>query len=236
MIIFGDVGTGKTLMATMMAMNDDTTRALYANYKINLPRFKQLEPQMLNEINTPSLVIIDEAYAWLESRMSGADINRYMSYILFQSRKRKIDFVLTTQLLSTLDLRFKGLTEVYMMAEKTNYGFQYTAISGKGGARRKFHLPQIVAERYYPCYDTFEKIDPMDDGLILKVTPDKRVIVPKLDEIIEQMTQIAPLGKWTMPMVKAFCIENGLKVTSYADMLHGRLKLNAYREAAQNAD
>src|SRR4030042_4075128 len=121
--IEGDVGSGKTLLSTFMAIDDP--RPVYANYKINIPNFKPLKPEMLWELNKPTLIILDEAYTWLENRTSGKPINRYMSYILFQSRKRGLDFILTDQIVGTIDPRYRWMINFDIQSEVHEHGFLY---------------------------------------------------------------------------------------------------------------
>jgi hypothetical protein len=229
--IFGDVGSGKTLLAVILAMNDD--RPIYANFKIDSPRYRPLEPEMLATLGEePCLVIIDEAYIWLESRLSGKDINRYMSYILFQSRKRLISFILTVQLLSTIDLRFKGLTDTYVLAQRTKLGFKYTMMYPGHRKRKKFTLSYIAAQRYFPMYDTMQKIDPIDDNMIYNVTRDKASLLPKLDLIIEEMLKEAPADRWSKGMIADYCLEQGHPFL-FHDMLFNRLKRRCVIEETQ---
>jgi hypothetical protein len=217
----------------MLALNEKD-KPIMANYKINSPLWSNLEPQMLYDIDRPTTVVIDESYSWLESRMSGAEVNRYLSYILFQERKRGIDFILTAQLSSTIDLRFKGLADLYIVAEKVNGGFKYNVIRKDGQGRKTFMLSEFAASKYYPAYDTMQKVDPIDQGMIYNVTPDKRVIIPELDRILDDMVEESP--KWTMPMIKDFCLENGLKINVWADKLYARLKRRQNQQALREAE
>lgn len=222
-IIYGDIGSGKTLLATAIAVNEKD-RDIYSNYKIKCDRWNNLEPQMLYGINKPTLAILDEAYSYLESRMSGKDINRYLSYILFQSRKRHIDFILTAQLLSTIDLRYKGLADTYIYAERTKNSFNYVAMFPGRRSRRIFTMPFDIAGKYFTLYDTFEKVDPIDDELMYKVTPDKSTFIPELDTIIADMLKMR--NDWTKGMVDAYCLEK-LLPHSYVDLLYNRMRLKA---------
>lgn len=123
--VVSDVRQGKTLWTTIVAINEYnhafrnryTPRPLFANYKINLPNWHPLKPETLFAINKKryprSLVLLDEAYAWIESRGSGSsNLNKFMSYILFQSGKRGIDFMLTDQIEGTIDTRYRQLLNI----------------------------------------------------------------------------------------------------------------------------
>lgn len=222
MVIYGDLGSGKTSLAVMLAINDE--RQVYANFNIKSDRFHALEPQHLHDINSPTLVIIDEAYNWLESRLSGKDINRYLSYVLFQSRKRQIDFIITAQLLSSIDLRFKSMADMYVLAEKTREGFRYTVMyPGRKHSRKVLTMTYGIAQRYFPFFDTYEKVDPIDDELILRVTPNRSQVIPELDKIIMKMLQEHPANKWTTGMVEDYCLENK-HPHMYYRWLHNRIK------------
>jgi hypothetical protein len=225
-IIYGDIGMGKTLLATIMALCDD--RPVLCNYKIDCDRYKGLEPQDLNAVNKPTLVVIDEAYAWLDARLSGKDINRYLSYILFQSRKRQIDFILTAQLLSTIDLRFKGMADVYVLCEKDATGFHFLFMwPGKG--KRAFYLSMEQALQYFPKYDTWEKVDPIDDNLLVKIMPHKEQLLPEIDRIIALMVVETPVEKWTKGMVQDYCLEHKHPF-EYRDMIYNRMRRRAVNE------
>jgi hypothetical protein len=226
-IIFGDVGTGKTLLAAIMAIHD--SRKVLANFEIKIDRWSMLEPQMLNDIHEPTLVIIDEAYSWLESRMSGNAINRYLSYCLFQSRKRQVDFVLTAQLLSTLDLRFKNMADVYIVAERNRKGFVYTVVYPGRRGRKVLTMSLETASKYWDKYDTMQLINPIDDELLYKVTPDKSSVLPTIDGAIEDLIKERPANEWTKGMVSDFCLDK-MFPHSYVELIYNRLKRKYVRD------
>lgn len=220
-VIYGSMGAGKTLFACWLAVNDD--RMVASNFKLEIPGWKPLEPQDLVEVNEPTLVIIDEAYVWLESRLSGQDINRFMSYILFQSRKRSIDFVITTQLLSAIDLRFKNLADVFIEAIREPDGFKYVAHFPGRRKTRAFRLSVSVAEPYFKLYNTMEKISPIDDELVYRVTTNKATIKQDLEVVVNKMLDIAPAKKWTVAAVEDYVMENELPY-HFRKLLYGRMK------------
>jgi hypothetical protein len=156
--ISGPLGTGKTLFMTWLA-SKVKDRPIYANYHLKMPNYRELKmADLLGFKNEQAIICIDEAYVLLESRNSMDIMNQYVSYILFQSRKRGLDFIVTAQLNSTLDLRYKELTDVFISAAKSKIGFQY-AIKYAGRAKL-FTLPFKQAEKIYPLYDTTELVIP----------------------------------------------------------------------------
>jgi len=233
-VIVGDLGSGKTLLATLIAAHDD--RPVYANYAMRLDndRYHQLEPQMLEKLNTPSLIVLDEAYLYLESRLSGRDLNLYMDYILLQSRKRKMDFVLTTQMVSALDKRFRNLADVLIIAERTKEGFAYHLIfPGKGG-NKTFTMTWSTAQKYFPLYDTYEVISPIDDSMRFNIIPNKADLIPELDKIIEDMLTEHDEKHWTKGMVEDYTLEHMLPF-AYSRMLYNRIKRQASDEVEDDA-
>jgi deoxyadenosine/deoxycytidine kinase len=223
----GDVGSGKTLLTTHIANKD--TRPVFANYHINIPRFTYLEPEMLFSMknkNEPRIVIIDEAYNWLESRLSGRPINVYSSYILFQSRKRGIDFFLTDQLFETIDLRFRKMVNIEIYCEAVPEGFEY--IIQKISRRKVFKpkkliMPYKYAETIFPLYDSWEFIDPIDKDMMFKVSQNKTSIIEDIDKIVDELLEIAEAKSYTKGIVEDYCLRNDYP-DSYVKMIFNTIK------------
>lgn len=156
-IVTGDLGSGKTLFLTYIAKN--TKKRIYSNYKLYLNTYHKLTIKKLLELKEEenALVFIDEAYTWLESRASGRDTNQVLSYIYFQSRKRKLDFFLTAQLTHTIDRRFRELYDYVVHCEVKGAYFHYS-IYDRYKLRGHFKLRVDLAEKYFPLYDTMEII------------------------------------------------------------------------------
>jgi hypothetical protein len=51
---------------------------------------------------------VDEAQLYFDCRLSGTKKNRLFSYIMLQTRKRKMDMYLTTQQLGNVDVRIRN--------------------------------------------------------------------------------------------------------------------------------
>lgn len=224
----GDVGSGKTLYATYSALRD--TRTVYSNYEIlNCDRYKHLEPETLYEIKKekPSLIVIDEAYNWLDSRVSGRAINRYLSYILFQSRKRGMAVILTDQLSGTIDLRFREMTNFEIHCQAINEGFEYI-IHKLGRSRRPYTpqkqiMPLSIAEKIYPRYNTWELINPIDDDLLYTISQDRTKIRDKTDEIVKILLKQAPAKSFTKAAITDYCDRNK-HPKSFIDSIYNAIK------------
>jgi len=223
-VVLGDVGSGKTLIATILAIRSN--KKIYANYTIKDEKFTKIEPIDLATLNEKAIIIIDEAYDWLESRISGRDINRFLSYILFQSRKRGIDFTLTAQLFSTIDVRFRQMANYFILAEEHPDGFAYKLIKNslKHYGRVSFLLPFSEAEKYYDKYDTFEIINPIDDNMLEAVASTPIEFNKRIDKIIKELKSKFTLKKYTLPFVKNYLVRNNYSL-KYASFIHTRINL-----------
>lgn len=220
--IVGDRGSGKTLIATALAVDDDDERPIYANYKINSPRWTRLEPSMLLDLRD-CVVVMDEAYLWLDCRTRGK-LQEYMSYVLFQSRKDGIDFITTSQLFGSLDLRFRELAEVIVMAEHKKDGFHYVVMrqSNTNPQVRKLFLPNVTAARVFPLYDTNEKL-PINPDLVGAAVQDKAVLLPEVDRLVKILEAENDLRKLSKPAVKNWCLRAGVSSTM-ADLVFDAVK------------
>ena len=228
--VTGSVGSGKTLFITAaMLMNKD--KPIYANYKIKSDQYQELLPETLLDAEmTGSSVGIDEAYIWLESRLSGKPMNLYLSYILFQSRKRNMDLYLTDQILSTIDLRFRELTDYEVKCKsvpnaKNPKGFFYKIIDRTGFKPHAFtmYLPIEKAAMYFDSYNSWELINPIDDELIAKISKSKKNIVKQIDEIVHNIRGEFPnLKKFPKGIVADYCLNNDLP-KSFVDMIYNSL-------------
>ncbi len=221
MAIVGNKGSGKTLLATAMAANDG--RRILSNYVLRLPNYAPVEPEDLYSITEPTLVILDEAYTWLESRVSGNVLNRYLSYILFQSRKRQIDFILTAQMFETVDRRFRGQTDIYVEADPTVFAFVYRFMA-PGRKPRTMALARDVAEKYFPLYDTLEVVDPLDDEMLYEVCTDPTKAHKEAERVLAELLEISPAITWTQAAIDGYCMEKGY-YRVIAKMVWGKVSL-----------
>lgn len=230
--IIGDVGSGKTLLATYLAQKDfvKRNRKILSNYKINLPTYVDLKPESLLELKDSSkdsaLIVIDEAYTWLESRLSGRNINLFMSYILFQSRKRGLDIVITDQLIGTIDLRFRQMTNYEIQCQNINKGFEYILfkVNKYSNAKPvKFIMPYSIAEKIYPLYDSWQMISSIDDSLIYSISKDKTAQLEMIEAIKKDILDMYPANYVTKGIVEFWLMQNGFH-QSMRDNVYNAIK------------
>lgn len=161
-VVLGNKGSGKSYL--LMRFGIQSKRDVYSNFRIDIPNYKPLEVIDFIELPNNVDVLIDEAYTWLESRTSGFFLNRFLSYILWQSRKRTIDIYLSAQRFRSLDLRFRDEADVIVKCEPRENlkrdDFIYTFLWVADNKRAKFRIPYSEAKKYFVKYDTFEIVEP----------------------------------------------------------------------------
>lgn len=164
--IFGDIGSGKTLYTTWYVLRYYCEQGLYrscfANYHIKSPNSKRpvhlLTQEEFHKLGSfqDALVVLDEAYLWMDSRMSGTKRNREVSYLILQSRKRGFDIIYNAQAASSVDLRLRRFTQIAILAERRNAGFKYTTTYN--GRLKETFLSDENAGKVFPYFDTHEII------------------------------------------------------------------------------
>lgn len=224
-VILGPKGSGKTLFGTLMAL--DSKRTVYANYRIEIENHKPLEVIDFLDLPNNVDVIIDEAYTWIEARISGFFLNRFLSYILWQSRKRTIDIYLTAQRFRSIDLRFREEVDVIVKCKpRTNLDsddFEFEILWVVENKKTKLKMSYEDAKEIFPLYDTFEIVEPY--GLeemkfkIRETVPEERwEIACEIGEAIKE-----DIKEITHPRVKASLLRNGYK-TTYESLVYIYLK------------
>jgi hypothetical protein len=231
-LIEGTYGTGKTLLATWAALHSDVK--VMANYEIKSPLYSPLSLPEVADSKEPLLAILDEAYIYLESRTSGKDVNIYMSYLLFQSRKRGVDFILTQQLNKTIDVRFREMADVRVLASKSDKGFSYDVFNANEDYLGNWEIPMALAEtKIFPFYSTYQTINPGKDMAKELTLVEPSDVQATISKIISDLESEAPLKVWTKSTISDYCLEH-LYPGSYADKVYARIKRMGNKETYKN--
>jgi hypothetical protein len=236
--IIGDVGSGKTLILAMILSESEVP--VYANFHLYFdrvrnitldfyPEFTLLTPEMLNTLNTGSSVGIDEAYTWLESRVSGSKaMNMYLSYIVFQARKKNMGLYTTSQLIESLDIRYRLMANYELYCENVDEGFKYEF--KKISRYHNYHpivftIPYEVAESYYQIYDTNELLNPIDDNMLFDISKDKAPMLEEIDSIVDVLLKKNAANKYTKGMIEVWCLKQKPPIPKkMADRIYNAMK------------
>jgi hypothetical protein len=213
-IIVGTMGSGKTLLMTHFATKINN-KPIYSNYEIKVRNYKKLEAIDLVNLPNDIEVFLDEGYAWLESRISSSLLNRYMSYLLLQSRKRQNNFYITAQLFSSIDKRFRLHSDILILAKKVGLpdnprGFKYSVMNIRDNKFSTLFFPINKARKLFRLYDTTEIIKPFNNSqLKYNIIKDDSKLLMKMSN--ELANKIKPnLKKITHNTVKLAIIKEGL--------------------------
>lgn len=177
--IYGLKGSGKNIISVLICkyfVPKDVP--IYTNFELRLPNAHLIEPEDLfdvftikneNDFSERRELITDEAYGWLESRGSGFnELNKYLSWMISQSRKRGLNWKCIAQLRAMLDLRWRGQEDRIIYCHKRNLDslgnseedFNYSFI--EGGNINNYTIDYDNAKQFFPMYNTNQVILPQE--------------------------------------------------------------------------
>lgn len=206
--ILGNLGSGKTLFLAYLSTKFN--RKVYSNFSLKIENYKPLK--VIDLLNLPNdiEVFIDEGYTWLESRVSSKALNRYLSYILLQSRKRTINIYITAQLFSTVDLRFREQSDIIIFCKRIkNEGFQYKLLNRNNNSMKVLLFSFEKAKQFYRFYDTYEIIEPYEkDKLEFQLIQSDTELLFNTSKKIAKLLH-DKIKRYTHQNVKLALMENG---------------------------
>lgn len=183
--ILGNLGSGKTLL--MVCLSYYSKLKVISNFQLSFIH-KQCESFNLSMFlrceYSDCIILLDEAYSYLESRVSGSELNRIMSYMLFQSRKKNVLLYITAQLLSSIDKRYRQLSDIFIIAERKNLDFQYFVYFNNQVTSFILKFEKMLP--FFDLYNTNEVISTTDNKILFDVKESN----DKLEAIIEYTTEI----------------------------------------------
>lgn len=224
-VIYGGVGSGKTLLLTILGYY------LKSNIISNYQLFFQKPDYKIEEFNVSKFVqakyenckiLMDEAYVYLESRLSMSNKNKAFSYILFQSRKKSIDMYLTVQLVSTIEKRYREMFDYSIFSHGFN-GFEYIYSvynhTNKETKILKLREDKIIG--FYQLYDTNEVVKPDNSIIYQFITKTEKE--ERLDILTEEYLKRNDGYRITKDSVKLFLFKESMP-TNYLGLLYATLK------------
>lgn len=173
--INGKLRNGKGILATKIALSvADNGGVVKANYHLESPNAEYIDfydiVKMLEQGKQKkrTLLVIDEIYGWLESRISSSKVNRFASYFVFQSAKLGYDIIYTSQLTMRVDCSLRELCDYRVYAQKDakkqyfKYYFLDTSKPNEDIPTGKiWRLSFKEAAKFWDRYNTFEGVKPL---------------------------------------------------------------------------
>lgn len=208
--IYGFVGSGKDVISVIDCANTPKEIPIYTNFDLRLKNADKIEPEEIFDVFSEDSkipikkMVTTELYGWLENRGSGfSDLNKYISYMIFQSRKRGLNWTANAQLRGTVDLRWRGLENIVIYAHERNLDmsgnstddFHYSII--KNMRVVNLTLEYEMAKQFFDIYSTKEVVMPQGfNELSMKIKFKKH---PEL--LNEYINSIADkvMKKYTIP-------------------------------------
>lgn len=166
MAIVGELGAGKTLTLTYLAIRQwiQKNRKIYANYKLYGVPFYYVDSVKDIDAMEDGFCAMDEFWLWIDSRCSITTKNRLIGNILLKSRKRGLTIAYTTQTFEQIDKRIRKVTDfiAYPIMSVGSYNCKVIIFRGPkpspaGIIDRLYFDPRVV----YQAYNSNEEIKPL---------------------------------------------------------------------------
>ena len=114
----GPQGYGKTLSAVALCWieNQDNKKRIICNNHLNFD-YTHFDLEFFvsniasNEMEN-CVLFLDEAYQYLDCRLSQSKMTRLFTYFIVQTRKREVDFYFTTHSLENVDVRLRKAVDI----------------------------------------------------------------------------------------------------------------------------
>lgn len=160
--IAGDLGAGKTVTAVYIAIKYALEgKKVYTNFDLSplIPHTRIWAIRHMEKMHD-GVFIADELWTWLDCRYSTREQNKGSSLMLAKSRKRGFDVVWTAQLIGTLDLRPRRLTQKFlypkMLPSPENPRKCYVQMTDRKS--KPCGSFTFDPRKYFPMYDTNEEV------------------------------------------------------------------------------
>lgn len=213
-LIYGKLGSAKTTLLTIIGYF--SKKLVVSNYKLKYPNKSYEEfdiVKFLKQQYSNRTILMDEAYVYLESRLSGRHKNLLSSYVLFQSRKKDVDMYLTVQLTKTIDIRFREMVDFIIKCNgKKNNAYEFVFYRVSDGKITVKYITEKKIKQFFKFFDTNEVIT--DSAMIKEIQQigkDIRQNTEKhVDKLVELYIKKNKMSYITRDMVVLYVEENEL--------------------------
>ena len=164
----GRMGSGKTLSMTRYAYKYFCAGyQIYSNIKFNFPYKEYTLQDLVDFANNDvplykSLIVLDEAHIFLDSRNAQRNKNKVVSYFLLQTRKKGCHLYYTTQRFHQIDKRLRDNSDVLIQCrtKKNHLGKQYTLNNINILLENSIKTINDVyrSDEYFKYYNTYEVV------------------------------------------------------------------------------
>ena len=191
---------------------------IVSNYKIDIPNYEEFNiSKFINKKYSNCIILLDEGYVYLDSRLSMSQKNLLISYVLFQSRKKNVEIFMSMQLRSTIDIRFRSLTDFHVIAELKTDGFKYTLFNPN--CLNEWTTSYLTFEKALPfmqIYDTNEVIEDTTHPVLFLTQKERYALVKELSGTIREdfsewyttKTKRKVVPKTSKPFIKKWLMEH----------------------------
>jgi hypothetical protein len=163
------MGAGKTLTQTQLAWKNWFTRRmkLYSNYHLYKVPYYFLETIRQLDYCHDGAVVLDEIWRILDSRLSRKASNKVVSDVLARSRKRKLIYIFTAQVIDTIDKRVRKVTDftAYPMLMGKSETTVKSLVFRTAYPRNQNFMKTFYFDTWLPMsvYNSYEEVDMIDD-------------------------------------------------------------------------
>ena len=221
-LIKGYRGTGKTTIMSRTAIETEFPN-IYANvHMLDLnSKFFFLHSYDIFNLKKNSLIFIDEAYKWLDCRLSQTRITIFLSHISMESRKTNQDWYIACQYDDYIDFRFTNDADLVIECEniklgkypngmeKNDYIYRFKW-KDKRIKNKSFKLSCKEAELIYPHFDTNECVEEFGKIKyklgVLKDNP--KLLAKEIKQVSRKIDKYTPT-RFTKSDITMILLENG---------------------------
>lgn len=206
-IIFGKVGTGKTLYTVLKSYY--SLREVVANIELKIgKKVGKFEFKIFKKGGyEKKLVLIDEAYVYFNSRSSTSSNNKESSTTLFQMRKTSMDIILTMPLRRSVDINFREMADIVIFAKGLRNGAYYYQVNDFLEDRVYYEKISLdIAKELYKMFNTYQIIHLDEEEEVNELSIEERR--KYLDKMREDLFKRFKNQSITKDKVDLFIFEN----------------------------